>query len=76
MVAILFVSADTSLYYKHVQYVYCTQFEARVLLCFFVPRALTKFFFHTFTSNEALDMTTNILEEAKSTTLNDLQVSL
>ncbi|XP_065887361.1 nephrocystin-3-like [Dysidea avara] len=38
-------------------------------------RALTKFFFHTFTSNEALDMTTNILEEAKSTTLNDLQMT-
>ena len=42
----------------------------------FVPRALTKFFFHTFTSNEALEMMTNILEETKSTTLNDLQVSL
>ena len=37
-------------------------------------RAYNKCFLSKFISNEALEMATNILDESKSTSINDLQV--
>ena len=39
-------------------------------------RSFNKFFLHKFTSNETLQMATNILDESKSTSINDLQVRM
>ena len=39
-------------------------------------RSFNKFFLHKLTSNETLEMATNILDESKSTSINDLQVRM